>query len=82
MPLESERPENADRALEAWRQSERQTEHHATCNDPNMAESCHHEHGQLWITCLCGASWSVVDAIGPGCIDGFDFEQVSEGEIY
>jgi hypothetical protein len=38
------------------------------------------EHGQWWATCNdCGAQWSVVDAEGPGSIDGFDFEQVTEG---
>lgn len=38
------------------------------------------EHGQWYITCPCGAQWSVNDASGPGTIDGFDFEQVSEGD--
>lgn len=33
------------------------------------------EHGQWWVTCPCGAQWSVVDTS-----DGFGFEQVSEGE--
>lgn len=35
------------------------------------------EHGQLWITHIDGAQWSVEDAEGPGTINGFDFEQVS-----
>lgn len=39
------------------------------------------EHGQWWITILgSGAQYSVVDADGPGTVDGFDFEQVTEGE--
>ncbi len=40
----------------------------------------HFEHGQWWVTCQCGATWSVVDAEGPG-IDpniGLDFEQVND----
>lgn len=38
------------------------------------------EHGQWWVIASNGASWSVVDACGGTSIDGFDFEQVSEGE--
>jgi hypothetical protein len=39
------------------------------------------EHGQFWIADLrTGAQWSVVDAEGYGAVDGFDFEQVSQGE--
>lgn len=39
------------------------------------------EHGQWWITELeTGAAWSVVDAEGGHAVDGFDFEQVSEGD--
>ena len=38
------------------------------------------EHGQWWITHLpSGAQWSVCDASGPSCPDGFDFEQVTQG---
>ena len=38
------------------------------------------EHGQWWITDLdTGAQWSVCDAAGGGSVDGFCFEQVSEG---
>lgn len=41
------------------------------------------EHGQWWITNLgTGAQYSVVDAEGPGTIDGFDLEQVTEGDEY
>lgn len=42
----------------------------------------HFEHGQWWVTCHCGASWSVVDAEGPD-VDpeiGLDFEQVDNGD--
>jgi hypothetical protein len=38
------------------------------------------EHGQWWVTCgECGAQFSVVDADGGAAVDGFDFEQVTEG---
>ena len=41
----------------------------------------HFEHGQWWITePETGAAWSVVDAEGGTAVDGFDFEQVAEGE--
>jgi hypothetical protein len=35
------------------------------------------EHGQWWITRRDGSQYSVVDAEGPGTIDGFDFEMVT-----
>lgn len=42
------------------------------------------EHGQWWITFLgTGAQWSVCDADGTadnGVVDGFCFEQVTEGD--
>jgi hypothetical protein len=38
------------------------------------------EHGQWWIEHHpSGAQWSVCDASGPSCPDGFDFEQVTRG---
>jgi hypothetical protein len=38
------------------------------------------EHGQWWIEHLpSGAQWSVCDASGPSCPDGFDFEEVTQG---
>ena len=40
----------------------------------------HFEHGQWWVSCLCGASWSVVDAEGPDTWGGIGFEQISDGE--
>lgn len=40
------------------------------------------EHGQWWVSVigghLDGAQYSVVDAEGPGTIDGFDLEKVTE----
>lgn len=39
------------------------------------------EHGQWWITVLeSGAQWSVCDAEGGDAVDGFCFEQITEGE--
>lgn len=39
------------------------------------------EHGQWWLGCsVCGCQWSVVDAEGGQSVDGFDFEEVSEGD--
>jgi hypothetical protein len=35
----------------------------------------HFEHGQWWVTCLCGASWSVVDTSR-----GLDYERIDEGD--
>ena len=40
----------------------------------------HFEHGQWWITLPGGAAYSVVDVEGTNAPDGFDFEQVAEGE--
>lgn len=41
------------------------------------------EHGQWWVTDLVtGAQYSVADAEGPGTVNGFVFEQVTEGEDY
>jgi hypothetical protein len=38
------------------------------------------EHGQWWVEHLpSGAQWSVCDASGPSCPDGFDFEEVTLG---
>jgi hypothetical protein len=39
------------------------------------------EHGQWWVEHLpSGAQWSVCDASGPSCPDGFDFELVTQGD--
>jgi hypothetical protein len=42
--------------------------------------TAHFEHGQWWILLPSGAAYSVVDAEGCGTVDGFDLEQVSQGE--
>lgn len=34
------------------------------------------EHGQWWISLANGQQFSVVDATGPGSVDGLDFEEV------
>lgn len=48
---------------------------------PYQNLSADYEHGQWWITARdTGAQWSVVDAVGGRSVDGFDFEQVSEGD--
>ena len=39
-----------------------------------------YEHGQHQVTCPCGAAWSVVDAEGPGTVDGFSFEVIDDGD--
>jgi hypothetical protein len=51
-------------------------------HDPRQgSRSVYYEHGQHWITCeWCGAQWAVHDATGPGTVDGFDFERVTEGD--
>jgi hypothetical protein len=39
------------------------------------------EHGQWWLTCgSCGAQWSVCDAVDGPAVDGFDFEEVTQGD--
>lgn len=43
--------------------------------------SAFYEHGQWWIEDRdTGAQWSVVDAEGGRSVDGFDFEQVTDGD--
>lgn len=45
------------------------------------AVSTHFERGQWWASCIeCGRTWSIVDAEGGPAVDGFDFEQVAEGD--
>ncbi len=40
-----------------------------------------YEHGQWWVEDVTtGAQWSVVDAVGGRAVNGFDFEQVTDGE--
>lgn len=39
------------------------------------------EHGHWWVTDLkTGAQWDAVDAEGGRSVNGFDFEQVTEGD--
>lgn len=41
------------------------------------------EHGQHYVCCTtCGAQYSVVDAEGGPSVDGFDFEEITEGDGY
>lgn len=47
---------------------------------PGKALDVYFEHGQWWVILSTGAIYSVVDGEGGPSIDGFDFEQVSEGE--
>jgi len=42
---------------------------------PRGRAEAHFEHGQWWMM-AGGATWSVVDATGPGSVDGFDFERI------
>lgn len=72
--LKTEKPSNAARAIAAFRMQQRTR---------RRGLDCIFEHGQLWIVDnSSGAAWSVVDASGGNSVDGFDFEQVSQGEEY
>lgn len=72
---ETNTPTIEQRIIDAWDVSDE-----AAALPENEWASVAFEHGQWWITASNGAQWSVVDASGPGSIDGFAFEQVSEGE--
>ncbi len=49
--------------------------------DPANEVQVNFEHGQWWVTVKpTGAQWSVHDAEGHGSVDGFGFEQVTEGD--
>jgi hypothetical protein len=61
-----------ERVLEAFKSSPLYEAH------PNV--DSYFEHGQWWITCLCGAAWSVNDGEGPDTYDGFCFEETSAGD--
>lgn len=61
-------PEVHDLILEFWEQAEER--------GPHDLVTPVFEHGQWWVTCDCGAQWSVNDCT-PG---GFDFEEVSTGD--
>lgn len=73
LKTEYNHPDMAARILDAFNASEH-TEKHGGC-------AVNYEHGQHWISCCpCGALWSVVDAEGRGSIDGFDFEEIEDGD--
>jgi predicted 2-oxoglutarate/Fe(II)-dependent dioxygenase YbiX len=81
LKCETNTPEMGRLVLEAFKASP-DSEIHSPLN-------AHYEHGQWWIMCVCGATWSVADAEGPSIraelesnwiFDGFCFEQISDGE--
>jgi len=76
--LKSTRRENGPAAHSAFNDSDECRRHDTLCDDGTT--DWNFEHGQLWITCTCGAAWSVVDAEGGPAVRGFDFEQVSQGD--
>lgn len=73
LKTEHNTPAMASRILAAFEVSD-----HAQYHETLTAD---YEHGQHWINCTgCGASWSVVDSEGGPTIDGFDFEEIAEGD--
>lgn len=77
LKTETHTPEMAQRVLEAAQLHEIVDVH----NTDKLYVAF--EHGQHWIGCReCGAQWSVVDAEGAPSVDGFGFEEVSEGDGY
>lgn len=75
--------------LSRWRDNENQGQRilrafrSSDYYQPGYRYQANYEHGQWWISCLeTGAAWSVVAAAGYGSIDGYDFEQVAEGEEF
>lgn len=75
LKTETNTPEMEERVLEAFLVSD-------ACGEHTREEvQVDFEHGQWWITVKpTGAQWSVNDAEGHGSIDGFSFEQVTEGD--
>jgi len=73
--LQSSDPKNANRALKAFHKLNPTV-------DKGFKAKVVFEHGHLWIVHPNGGQWDVVDADGPGTIDGFSFEQVSEPEDF
>jgi hypothetical protein len=48
-------------------------------DDPRAETHAVFEHGHWWVIDTDnGGNWSVIDATGPGTVDGFDFECVTE----
>ncbi len=73
LKTEHNHPDTAARILAAFEVSDHAGNHETLTAD--------YEHGQHWINCTgCGASWSVVDSEGGPTIDGFDFEEIAEGD--
>ena len=73
--LKTENPKNGLKAISAFFKSHRITRTRRRQYDYVF------EHGQLWIVNgTTGGQWSVVDAEGPGTMNGFDFECVNEPE--
>lgn len=76
LPSEIDNKETGERVRAAFEVSDHAHEHDGSSDV--FAE--HYEHGHWWIICDCGAQWSVVDQVGGDAIDGFGFEQVSDGD--
>jgi len=72
--LRSTDSDYADEAEGAFHNS-----HDSTEGDAHHEARVCYEHGQLWIVCPCGASWSVVDCEDDG-ERYFGFERVSDGD--
>lgn len=73
----------ARNAFRAWAQGSRGGRRHTHFKRRGfgpVSPTSAFEHGQLWITCSCGANYSVVDATGVDSVDGFSFEQVTPGD--
>jgi len=63
-------------ALGAWMDSDAWNAHDEVCRWDRCARDhdWHFEHGQLWITCNCGAAWSVVECPR----NGYDYRLIQE----
>jgi len=81
-PLKTTHPEYGDLALKAFRQGPYRMKH--DLEHDHMKAHWHFnwnfERGRLWIRCLCGALWMVLDSDGEGSIDGFAFEKAAAGQ--
>jgi hypothetical protein len=70
LKTETNTPAMGKRIAEAFKASQAAESHICSQN----VFSSEFEHGQWWVLCLCGESWSVVDAESGTAVDGFDFE--------
>lgn len=76
LKVEQNTPDMAERIIRAFDVSPEGLGEHEHCE----AEAVF-EHGQWYVNDkTCGAQWSANDASGPGSVDGFSFEQISEGD--